>query len=126
MTKNISRKELACNCGCGFQSMDYETIVVVQDCCDHFAEVLNLDKVVLHINSAARCYEYNRKPVSDGGPGSNDNSPHPRANAMDIAINGVHPDNICTYLATKYPDKYGIGRYRTFTHFDSRSTRARW
>lgn len=28
LTKKISRQELACKCGCGFDSCDYETIQV--------------------------------------------------------------------------------------------------
>lgn len=121
ITKNISRHELACNCGCGFDSMDYETIEVVQECCDHFAEKLGLSKVVLMISSAARCFEYNRSI------GSNDNSQHPLARAMDITIKHVSPADVYAYLDTKYPGKYGMGNYPTFTHIDTRSGSAkRW
>jgi uncharacterized protein YcbK (DUF882 family) len=126
LTKNISRHELACSCGCGFDSMDFETINVVQESCDHFTKKLGVDKVVLHINSAARCYEYNRLPVSEGGPGSNDNSMHPQAKAIDYAIDDVHPFEIQRYLQLKYPAKYGIGSYNAFTHLDTRSIKARW
>lgn len=126
LTRNISRHELACNCGCGFSSMDWETIEVVQDVCDHFANILGVDKVVLNITSAARCYAYNRLPSSEGGPGSNDKSQHPKACALDFQIVGVSPKAIYEYLNHKYPNKYGIGEYTTFIHFDSRSYRARW
>jgi uncharacterized protein YcbK (DUF882 family) len=127
LTKNISRYELACSCGCGFDSMDWETIKVVQSTCDHFAEKMGIDKVVLRINSAARCYEYNRLPVSEGGPGSNDASQHPKARAIDFTIDGVKPADAHAFMASKYPDRYGLGRYETFTHLDTRTgPAARW
>ena len=127
LTKNIWRHELACHCGCGFDTMDWETIEVVQDCCDHFAKILKVERVVLRINSAARCFEYNRKPVREGGPGSNDESQHPLARAMDIYIVGVQPMNVYDYLNKKYPNKYGLGRYGNFVHIDTRTNGpARW
>lgn len=127
LTKNISRHELGCNCGCGSDSMDWETIQIVQGTCDHFAESLGVDKVVLHINSAHRCFEYNRKPISLGGVGSTDGSQHPQARAIDFRIENVSPADVYAYLVTKYPDRYGFGSYSNFTHADSRSNGpARW
>ena len=127
ITKNISRHELACNCGCGFDSMDVLTIRVVQDVCDHFAETLGVSRVVLRITSAARCLEYNRKPVSEGGPGSSDASQHPKGRAMDFKIDGISPAQVYAYLSAKYPDRYGFGRYDSFVHCDTRSgPAARW
>ncbi|MGH1461232.1 MAG: D-Ala-D-Ala carboxypeptidase family metallohydrolase [Neptuniibacter sp.] len=122
LTKNISRHELSCNCGCGFHTMDWETIEVVQDVCDHFAEQLGEEKVTLSIHSAARCYTYNRSPAV----GSNDNSQHPKACAIDFHIVGVSLKEIYEYLDQKYPNTFGIGLYKTFVHVDSRSYRARW
>ncbi|CAM0047366.1 hypothetical protein VPHK406_0067 [Vibrio phage K406] len=45
LTKNISRHEVACRCGnkfgtCNAEAMDFETIAIVQDACDHFANNL--------------------------------------------------------------------------------------
>lgn len=123
LSKNISRHEVACLCGCGLDTVDVETVAVVQDVCDHFAEELGVDRVVLGINSAARCFEYNRSDRI----GSNDASQHPRCRALDIRLKGVEPYRVYDYLDDKYPDQYGIGRYRTFTHIDTRSGgRARW
>lgn len=123
LSKNISRREVACPCGCGLNTIDTETVKVVQDVCDHFAAELDTDRVTLGINSAARCFEYNRTDHI----GSNDASQHPRCRALDIRIKGVEPYRIYEYLDGKYPEQYGIGRYRTFTHIDTRSTgRARW
>ena len=125
LTKNIWRHELACKCGCGYDSMDFETINVVQEMCDHFAKELGIDKVTLIINSAARCLKYNRKPFSEGGPGSNDNSQHPLARALDVTLKEVTPYKVWQYLNEKYPNRYGLGRYNTFTHVDTASGGAR-
>jgi uncharacterized protein YcbK (DUF882 family) len=107
--------------------MDFETIEAWQECCDHFAKELGIDKVTFIINSAARCLEYNRKPVLEGGPGSTDGSFHPQARAIDGKIVGVSPANVYRYLDTKYQGKYGIGLYKTFVHLDTRTDGpARW
>lgn len=127
ISKNISRYELACHCGCGFDSMDIDTLEVWQECCDHFAEELGTDKVTFIVSSAARCFEYNRKPVSEDGPGSTDGSFHPQARAIDGKIVGVSPRKVYSYLDTKYQGKYGIGLYQTFVHLDTRTNGpARW
>lgn len=125
LTKNISRHELACKCGCGEDSMDFETIMIVQESCDHFAKELGIDKVVLIINSAARCMKHNNKPVSEGGAGSNENSQHPRYRAIDYTIKEVHPYKVWKYLNEKYPNRYGLGRYPNFTHVDTATGGAR-
>lgn len=121
VSKNISRHELACHCGCGFDSMDVETIKVVQDCCAHFEKELCCDKVVLIVNSASRCFGYN------SSIGSNDNSQHPKARAIDFQIVGVSPQMIYSYLSEAHQNKYGIGLYQTFVHLDTRTDGpARW
>jgi hypothetical protein len=39
----------------------------------------------------------------------------------------IDPDRVADYLDSKYPDRYGIGRYSNRTHFDTRSNGpARW
>jgi len=120
LTKNISRHELACKCGCGLQSMDWETIEIVQECCNHFATKNNIDRVRLDIHSAARCLTHNK------AVGSNDRSQHPKCCAIDFHIHGIKPQKVYDYLVQKYPSKYGMGNYKGFTHIDSRPDKARW
>jgi uncharacterized protein YcbK (DUF882 family) len=100
--------------------MDFETINVVQEACEHFAEQLGIEKVVLNINSAARCLNHNESV------GSTKRSMHPRSRAMDFTINDVSNQEIYDYLDRQYPDKYGIGLYSGFVHFDTRADKARW
>ncbi len=128
ITLNISRSELKCSCNnCNVTIQDHEPVIqVVQDACKYYAMIYGVEKVRLEITSAARCYEYNRSVMV----GSNDESQHPRCCAMDIKIFidviQVEPSKVYRYLNTKYPDKCGIGNYRTFTHIDTRNKRSRW
>ena len=133
LTKNIDRIELQCSCRrCDVRIQDHEPIIKVwQAACDHFAKLHNVDRVVLTVLSAARCYEYNRLPVSEGGPGSNDNSQHPRCNAMDGRIKlptgeQIPNRNIYDYFDKKYPNRFGIGIYSWGVHADTRELKGRW
>lgn len=119
LTKNISRHEIACNCGCGFDSIDIETINVVQECCDHFAEELGLEKVFLGVNSGCRCLTWN------AFQGSASTSQHTLARAIDFHIIEVAPRIVYKYLNEKYPNCYGIGNYKSFTHLDTKSGKPR-
>lgn len=121
LTLNISRHECACNCGCGFDTVDIETAKIVQECCNHIADSLGVQKVVLHINSWCRCVEWNIHEC-----GFKD-SKHLLGIAVDFWIEGIDPELVYEYLNRKYPGRYGIGKYKTFTHLDTRSNEcARW
>lgn len=121
LTKNINRWELACGCGCGFDSMDWKTIEVVQSCCDYFAGILGVDKVFLNIHSAARCMPHN---LAVGGKIG---SQHVEARAVDFSIIDIDPAIVWSFLVSRFDRKFGIGKYETFTHFDSRTVGpARW
>ena len=129
ISKNISKHELKCKCGddnCNVHVLSNEPVIhIVQGTCDHFARENNVDKVTLVITSAGRCYVYNRLI------GSNDNSQHPRACAIDFKIflpcgKPVDPKDVYAYLDKKYPASLGLGSYVTFTHADSRPHKSRW
>ena len=132
VTKNINLAELKCNCGnCDVAIQPHEEVIeVVQDACNYFANLHGVSKVLLKITSAARCYAYNRKSEEDGGPGSNDESQHPRCSAMDIKIYinrmQIPANKVYGYFCEKYPHKFGIGSYKSFTHIDTRRVLARW
>ena len=132
LTRNISRHELKCKCGdCDVYIQDHEPIIDMwQGACDFFAKKYKVLKVGLDITSAARCYRYNRTPIDQDGPGSNDNSQHPRCTAIDgkIFINAtqIKPSEVADYFEDKNPYSCGIGRYNSFTHVDSRPIKSRW
>lgn len=128
LTKNISAHELLCKCGnCNVTILPQEPIIqILQETCDHCAKEYGVDKVTLIINRGASCYVYNRSDKI----GSNDNSQHPRACAIDFKIFigkvQVPPNLIYEYLNKKYPDSLGLGVYTTFNHADTRPNKARW
>jgi len=105
LTKNLSRKECACQCGCGLDTADFELVKVIQETCDHFAELLKIDKVFLQINSWSRCAKHNK---SVGGVPM---SLHTLGKAADIRIKDVPDKVLYDYLVTKYSNKYEIGLY---------------
>lgn len=137
LTKNISRHEIACKCNnkfgkCNFTAMDFETINMVQDACDHFAEKLGVEKVVLRINSGSRCPKYNDTPKKLGGVGASKGSYHKSSSAIDHRIEGVSIKDLYDYYDEKYPNRLGLGYYppggkrKGFVHIDPRNYRARW
>jgi len=120
LTTNISRSEGACNCGCGFNTMDYETIIVVQDACDYFSAKLS-NKCHLDINSWCRCLAWNDHE------GGSDFSQHIYATACDHSIRDISIYELSEYYLKKYPGKFGIGIYHNFVHLDTRTEGcARW
>lgn len=113
LSKDFWRYEFACKDRCGFSTVDVELIPILQDLRDFF-------DTGVFISSGCRCEKYNR---SVGGA---KRSKHKEGRAADIQVSHVTPKAVADYLDSKYPDKYGLGRYRTFTHIDTRSGKARW
>ena len=114
LSKHFSRKEFKCKCGkCDYDTIDAELLVILEDVREHFG------KPVI-INSGNRC------PTHNKNVGGAANSYHVRGRAADIVIKGVSPDIVHAYLDGKYPTQYGLGKYKTFTHIDSRTGKSRW
>lgn len=107
------RKEFACKCGCGFDAVDAELLGVLEDVRAHFNEPV-------YITSACRCREHNAYV------GGGKNSQHLLGKAADIVLKNTSPSKVADYLEGKYGEKYGLGRYDTFTHVDVRDNKARW
>lgn len=113
LSTHFKRSEFACKCGCGFSDINQHLIDVLEDVRGHFnAPVI--------INSGCRCERHNR------AVGGKPHSQHVLGNAADIRVKNVSPEQVANYLESKYTDKFGIGRYRAFTHIDVRETTARW
>jgi uncharacterized protein YcbK (DUF882 family) len=110
-SKYFKRKEFACKCGCGFDTIDFELVRILEEIRDHF------DRPVI-VNSGCRCAFYNSTV------GGSKNSMHVKGRAADITVEGVPPD-VVAELADQM-DVGGRGKYDTFTHVDTRAIRARW
>lgn len=112
-SRKFKRKEFACKCGCGFDTVDAELLDVL--CCvrEHFDA-----PVVIH--SGCRCMDYNERI---GGVA---NSQHLIGKAADIVVKGVDPPEVYRYLFNSHFNEYGLGNYYNFTHIDVRQAIARW
>jgi len=118
LTKNLSRSEFKCSCGCGFDTVDVDTVRVIQEVCDHF-------DCSVRVTSGCRCAAHN---ASVGGT---KNSQHLRGRAADCQFiydgSPIDPETIYQYLISEYDREYGFGLYSTFNHIDTRSGKpARW
>ena len=130
LNEYFDRSEFRCkgkHCGddggnCGFATVDTELLKVLTDVREHFGKPVK-------INSGCRCFKHNEEVQKAHNPNyvpGSSRSKHMQGIASDIVVTGVSPDEVADYLESKYPDKYGIGRYNTFTHIDVRSNKARW
>lgn len=113
LSTHFSRSEFACNCGCGFNTVDTELLTVLEIIREHFDSPIK-------ITNGCRCLARNAEV------GGAENSQHLIGRAADIQIDGVEPIDVQDYIDQMWPDQYGLGRYGVFTHVDTRSTRARW
>lgn len=137
LTKNLSRHEFKCGCGeCARTPVDMALPLAIQACSEHFFVEeykrvgAKLERVAVHITSGYRCLKHNRDI------GSHDYSAHVFGMAADHWMEWVYhegprkriPDElIADYYEVVYPNKYGVGRYSTWTHFDVRDDGpARW
>jgi zinc D-Ala-D-Ala carboxypeptidase len=115
LSKNFSRWEFECKCGCGFDQVDPRLIESLQRLRDLLSTPVN-------INSACRCEKHNRDK------GGEDDSQHLVGRAADIWCKGIKPRKIAE-IAKQIPEFHngGIGIYKTFIHLDVRiNGPARW
>lgn len=114
LTKDFSRDEFKCKCGCGMDCIDIRLVKGLQALRD------KLGKPVI-INDADRCPRHNKEV--GGAP----NSQHMLGRAADIHVNGVSPGDVADAAETiPVFASGGIGRYATFVHVDVRGHKARW
>ena len=109
----FKRSEFACKCGCGFDTVDYDLVKVLTVVREHFASPVT-------INSASRCESHNE---SVGGAKG---SQHRLGRAADITVKGVLPIDVYNFINGHAPYSLGVGSYNSFTHIDTRLTKARW
>jgi uncharacterized protein YcbK (DUF882 family) len=114
LSKNFSRSEFKCRCGCGLDTVDVELIKILEEVRVRFARPIA-------ISSGHRCYVHNNQI------GGSSKSQHLYGRAADFSIEGVKPVDIARFIDSKYGDKYGLGIYSSWVHLDTRSNGpARW
>jgi len=140
LSQRLSRHEFACNCGCGFDTVDYELVSNLEQIANHFLMMdTDVVRTILHINSGNRCVAHNDEVLlkydSDYVPGSS-RSQHLHGRASDFRLSAVKEDGttviispnvVADYLEERYRGVHGIGRYNGRTHYDTRTNGpARW
>ena len=111
-TAHFQEKEFACKC-CGETKPSSELMAVLQLVRLHF------NKPVI-ITSSYRCPKHNKSV--DGAS----KSKHLEGIAADIQVKDTEPMEVYHLLDSIFPNHYGIGSYKSFTHIDVRPTKARW
>jgi uncharacterized protein YcbK (DUF882 family) len=115
LTTNLSRYEFRCKCKkCDCDTADYELVTNLQ-------LVRGTTGKKLTVISGHRCALHNSKQ-----PGASPRSQHLFGRAADIRIDDMTPVQVYEMLCKMFPDKYGIGLYTTFVHFDVRPDKHRW
>ena len=111
MSIHFDRSEFACQCGCGFDTVDSLLLEGLEALRAHFEKPIR-------ITSGCRCVTHN---VAVGG---SLDSQHKKGRAADIAVSGTRPSDVAA-LAEDLG--LSVGRYVNFTHVDSRTgPPARW
>lgn len=121
LTKNFSKSEFDCKCGC---KMPDNILNNVKELAYHLQRLRDKFDAPIKINSAYRCESHNK---SIGG---SKNSQHKLGLAVDIVVKDKTPDEVYDFInklsQLNMIAKGGLGKYDTFTHFDIRGYIARW
>lgn len=109
LTKDFSRVEFTCRCGCGADHVKYELVSVLQQ----LRQIVNRPVVVL---SGVRCAKHNRRV---GGAKA---SKHLTGEASDVRVKGFTPQEIAAFADNILGDRGGVKAYSSqgFTHIDIR------
>jgi uncharacterized protein YcbK (DUF882 family) len=121
LTKNFSKSEFDCNCGCDMPDDILDNVEVHAHNLQTIRDFLNAP---IKINSGYRCPSYNAKV------GGASKSEHKNGNASDLAVSSHSPSELADVIEGLIRigaiEEGGLGRYNTFTHYDRRGTKARW
>ena len=112
ISRYFNRSEFKCPC-CGKNTVDAELL-------DVLVSLRHTFKASVYITSGNRCEAYNKKI------GGAEKSQHIESKAADIQVADISPESVYNYLNQRYPNKYGIGKGKTFCHIDVRGKKARW
>ena len=121
LTKNFSKSEFNCNCGCDMPEDVFDNVEVHAQNLQTIRDFLNES---IKINSGYRCPSHNSKV------GGASKSQHLTGNASDLVAHDHTPKQLADVIEGLIRigaiEEGGLGRYDTFTHYDRRGTKARW
>lgn len=112
LSTHFKAREFACT-GETAYFVGQELLEVLEVVRDHFQRPVT-------INSGWRDKKHNTEV------GGTYDSQHLLGIAADIKVEGYSAAEVYAYLDKMYPNQYGLGKYSTFTHIDTRATKARW
>lgn len=113
VSPHFQRHEFACRCGCGFDTVDAQTLEALESIRQHFNQPVT-------ITSGCRCAAHNARV------GGARNSQHTHGRAADIRVRNITPSAVAQWIEANI-SHVSVGRYGTFTHIDTRSNGpARW
>lgn len=113
LSTNFRVREFACTDGSDPIFIDTELVNVLQKVRTHFGKSVTITSAY-------------RTPGKNKACGGTTYSQHLYGKAADIKVKGVAPKKVAAYAETLLKNKGGIGTYATFTHIDTRATKARW
>ena len=113
LSANFRVKEFACTDGTDPIFIDTELVNVLQKIRAHFGKSVTITSAY-------------RTPGKNKAVGGQAYSQHLYGKAADIKVSGVSPKKVAAYAEKLLPNKGGIGTYGSFTHVDTRATKARW
>jgi len=93
LTRDFSRKEFECKCGCGFFKENPLLLATLQKIRDHANRMsMNETDIPIYVTSGCRCREHNKKV------GGAMRSRHLSCEAADIRIPGWDSDRLITFI----------------------------
>ena len=113
LSKNFKVKEFACTDCSDPIFIDTELVNVLQKIRDHFGKSVTITSAY-------------RTPPRNKAVGGEEYSQHLYGRAADIKVAGIAPKSVVAYAEKLLVGKGGIGTYSTFTHIDTRQSKARW
>ena len=120
LTKNFNLSEFECKCGCVMPEFVKKNVIELAE----NLQVLRDEVGRLDLTNAYRCKEHN------ADVGGAVNSQHVKGKAADIKSSTIEPSDMAItvddLMKTEKFKLGGIGIYNTFTHVDTRGSRARW
>lgn len=113
LSANFKVKEFACTDDSDPIFIDSELVTILQKIRTHFGRAVTITSAY-------------RTPGKNKACGGTAFSQHLYGKACDIKIKGIAPATVAAYAEKLLNNRGGIGIYSTFTHIDTRETKARW
>ncbi len=119
--ENFKRSEFACECGCGFDTVDIELLTLLIDLRGRFG--------IVNITGPNRCVFHNEKVQKENTTGYyvpfSSKSYHTKGMAVDTKFPMAKVLDVYKYLKEMYPNRFGFILYHNRIHIDVRPVKYR-